>query len=70
MLAQQFAAASPMVQASLVEATQFIELSYKYQVSSVPHTTINDGAGTLIGAAPEEYLINEIKQALDSPKGE
>jgi hypothetical protein len=55
---------SPLVQAEMVEALEFPELADMYGVSGVPHTTINAGAGSLIGAAPEEYLVNEIKKAL------
>jgi len=47
-----------------VEAMEFPELADKFGVSGVPQTTINDGAGTLVGAAPEEYLVAEIRKAL------
>jgi hypothetical protein len=30
----------------------------------VPQTTINQGAGTVVGAMPEEDLLIEIEQAL------
>ncbi len=39
-----------MVQAEMVEATEFQELSNKYNVSGVPQTTINDGAANITGA--------------------
>jgi predicted DsbA family dithiol-disulfide isomerase len=55
---------SPMVQAEMVEAQEFMELSMKYGVSGVPHTVINDGAAELVGAGPENYLIDHIKKAL------
>jgi thioredoxin-related protein len=58
------ALASPMVTADAVEATEFPELSGKYRVSGVPHTVINEGAGNMIGAAPEYMLVEEIKKAL------
>jgi len=61
-LAHQFALASPMVQAEMVEATQFPKLSYQYQVSSVPHTSVNEGKGTVIGAMPEQYLVAELRK--------
>ncbi len=64
MLAHQMALESPMVKADMVEAMEFPELADRYGVSGVPHTTINDGAGTLVGAAPEEDLIAEIQRAL------
>jgi len=55
---------SPLVQAEMVEAIEFPELSDRYHVSGVPQTTINDGAGTMVGAAPEENLLAEIRNAI------
>jgi len=63
-LAHQMALESPLVKADMVEAMEFPELADRYGVSGVPHTTINDGAGALVGAAPEEDLIAEIQRAL------
>ena len=40
---------SENVQAEMVEATEFPELANRYGVSGVPHTSINFGAGELIG---------------------
>jgi glutaredoxin-like protein len=65
-LAHQMAMESPWVEAEMVEATEFPELAERYNVSGVPQTTINFGAGTLIGAAPEDYLIDEIRRALET----
>lgn len=64
-LAHQFALESPMVEAEMVEAMEFPELSERFDVSGVPQTTINMGAGTLVGAAPEQNLVEEIKKALE-----
>ena len=64
-LAHQMALESPLVQAEMVEATEFPELSMRHGVSGVPQTTINDGAGTVVGAAPEDYLVAEIRSALE-----
>ena len=55
---------SPLVQAEAVEAQEFPELSERFQVSGVPQTTINAGAGTLVGAGPEDYLLAEIRKAI------
>jgi hypothetical protein len=55
---------SPMVQAEMVEAMEFPDLSNRYRVSGVPQTTINYGAGTVVGGAPEDRLVAEIQQAL------
>jgi glutaredoxin-like protein len=64
-MAHQFALESPMVEAEMVEAMEFAELADRYQVSGVPHTTINLGAGTMVGAAPEQNLVEEIRSALE-----
>jgi len=66
-LAHQMALESEMVQAEMVEATEFPELANQYGVSGVPHTTINFGAGEMIGAAPEAMMIEQIKEALVKP---
>jgi hypothetical protein len=55
---------SPMVEAEMVEAMEFPDLSNRFGVSGVPQTTINAGAGTVIGAMPEENLLAEIQRAL------
>lgn len=54
---------SPMVEAEMIEAMEFPELSARYSVSGVPQTTINNGAGNVIGAVPEEHLLEEIQRA-------
>jgi hypothetical protein len=63
-LAHQMALESPMVEAEMVEAMEFSELSDRHQVSGVPQTTINDGAGRLVGAVPEEHLLAEIMRSI------
>jgi hypothetical protein len=63
-LAHKFAFESSMVNADMVEAMEFPELAERYNVSGVPHTIINRGAGELIGAAPEAHLVSKIKQVL------
>ncbi len=63
-LAHQMALESPMVEAEMVEAMEFPDLADQFGVSGVPQTTINAGAGTVIGAVPEEHLVAEIKRSL------
>lgn len=63
-LAHRFALASNMVQAEMVESSEFQNLVSKYQVSGVPDTSINHGAGRLVGAVPEKDLVAEIKKVL------
>ncbi len=65
MLAHQMALESPLVEAEMVEAMEFPELSERFGVQGVPHTVINDGVGALIGAAPEEQLVAEIQRSLN-----
>lgn len=63
-LAHQMAMESDMVQAEMVEATEFPELSAQYGVSGVPDTSINFGKGRVVGAVPEEHLVTEIKRVV------
>jgi hypothetical protein len=64
-LAHMMAMESPLVEAEMVEAMEFPDLADRFNVSGVPQTTINHGAGTVVGATPEDYLLNEIKRALE-----
>jgi hypothetical protein len=61
-LAHQLAMESPLIQADMIEANEFYELAMRYNVNGVPQTTINDGLGTVLGAVPDEYLLQEIKR--------
>lgn len=63
LLAHRLAMASDMVQADMVEATEFPHLSNKYQVMGVPRTVINE---TIFqeGAAPELLLLDKLKEAV------
>lgn len=49
----------------MVEANEFYELAMQYNVSGVPQTNINDGAGVVVGAVPEDDLLQEIKRAMN-----
>jgi hypothetical protein len=53
---------SPLVEAEMVEAMEFPELAQQHHVSGVPQTTINAGAGHVVGAVPEDHLLAEIKR--------
>ena len=64
-LAHQMALESPMVEAEMIEAMEFPDLSNRFRVSGVPQTTINRGAGTVVGAVPEDNLLAEIMRAMD-----
>jgi hypothetical protein len=56
---------SPMIHTEVIEANEFYELAMRYNVSGVPQTTLNDGAGVVLGAVPEEYLLQEMKRAVE-----
>ncbi|MCL6515833.1 thioredoxin family protein [Alicyclobacillus sp.] len=63
-LAHQFAMASPLVTASMVEATEFPDWANRFNVYGVPKTVINDDeALSLEGAAPESMLLEQVMQA-------
>jgi predicted DsbA family dithiol-disulfide isomerase len=64
-MAHQMAIASPMVRGDMVEATEFPHLSQKYQVMGVPRTVINESVH-IEGAAPEEMIIDKLKEALSN----
>lgn len=63
-LAHKMAVESEFVEAEMVEAMEFGDLASRYNVSGVPHTIINSGAGEMVGAYPEEAMVEEIRQAL------
>jgi len=63
-LAHQMALESPWIEAEMIEAMEFPELSNRHNVSGVPQTTINDGAANVVGAVPEQNLIAELKGIL------
>ena len=64
-LAHQMAMESPLIQAEMIEASEFYDLAMRYNVSGVPQTTINDGLGTVLGAVPAEYILQEINRAIN-----
>lgn len=64
LLAHQMAIESELVQAEMVESTEFRELADQYMVSGVPQTTINAGAGTVVGALPEPIMVERIQGVL------
>jgi hypothetical protein len=64
-LAHQMALESELVIGEMIEATEFPDLAAKFNVNGVPHTVINAGVAEMIGAVPESYLVDKIKEALD-----
>jgi formyltetrahydrofolate synthetase len=64
MLAFQMAMVSDKVNAEMVQAREFPELSDQFHVHGVPHTNINHGAGEVLGSVPAADLIQEIATVL------
>ena len=64
-LAHQFAMENPLIEAEMVEAMEFPDLSDQYGVSGVPHTVINEGAGEIVGAVPEAQLLEKLQQVIE-----
>ncbi|MBN1679314.1 MAG: thioredoxin family protein [Anaerolineae bacterium] len=62
-LAHKLAMASDMVQADMVEVTEFPHLGQKYDVMGVPRTVINEDT-YIEGAVPEPMLLEKLKAAV------
>jgi glutaredoxin-like protein len=61
--AHRLALENPKIKASMIEATEFMELSEKYGVMGVPKVVIN-GSTSFEGAIPEEAFIAYIQRAI------
>ena len=48
----------------MIVANEFYDLAMRYNVSGVPQININENAGVVVGAVPEEYMLQELKSAL------
>lgn len=55
---------SPWIQAEIIEANEFYNLAKDYNVSGVPQITINEGENSILGAVPEDSLIEEIQRVV------
>ena len=60
-LAHQMAMESPRVTGDMVEATEFPQLSIKYQVMGVPRTVINEDHH-VEGRVPEPQFLAELQK--------
>jgi len=63
-LAHRLAVESPMITASCVEATEFMDLSRKFRVTGVPKTIVN-GSIEILGALPEDQFVRTVVGAPD-----
>ena len=55
-LAHRLAVESPLIRATCVEATEFIDLAQRYQVTGVPKTVVNSTI-EMLGALPESVFV-------------
>ncbi len=58
-LAHRLAVESPLITASCVEATEFMDLSRKFRVTGVPKTVVN-GSIEILGALPEAQFVRTV----------
>ena len=55
---------NPLITASAIEATEFMDLSRKYRVTGVPKTIVNETV-EIMGALPEPMFVRAALQIPD-----
>ena len=58
-LAHRMAVEHPLIRATCVEATEFMDLTRRYRVTGVPKTIVN-GSIEILGAVPEETFVRTV----------
>ncbi len=54
-----------LILAEMIEANEFYEIAMRYNVNGVPQTNINESAGVILGAVPEDYLLQELVKTVE-----
>jgi glutaredoxin-like protein len=67
-LAHRLAVESPLITASCVEATEFMDMSRRFRVTGVPKTIVN-GSIEILGALPEDQFVRTVVGAPDRTNG-
>jgi glutaredoxin-like protein len=67
-LAHRLAIESPLITASCVEATEFMDMSRRFRVTGVPKTIVN-GSIEILGALPEDQFVRTVVGAGDRTNG-
>jgi glutaredoxin-like protein len=67
-LAHRLAVESPLITASCVEATEFMDLSRQFRVTGVPKTIVN-GSIEILGALPEDQFVRTVVGAPEEGNG-
>ena len=65
-LAHRMAVESPLIRATCVEATEFLDLAQRYRVTGVPKTIV-DGTIEMLGALPESVFVRTAVGAPEPP---
>lgn len=65
-LAHRMAIESPLIRASCIEATEFMDMATTYRVTGVPKTVVN-GEIEILGALPEAEFVAQIVGAGPEP---
>jgi glutaredoxin-like protein len=60
-LAHRMAFEHPLIHATCIEATEFLDLSRQYRVTGVPKTIVN-GTIEILGAVPEDTFVRTVLQ--------
>ena len=68
-LAHRLAVESPLITASCVEATEFMDLSRRFRVTGVPKTIVNESI-EILGALPEDQFVRTVVGGTDDQDGE
>jgi glutaredoxin-like protein len=69
-LAHRMAFEHPLIHATCIEATEFMDLSRQYRVTGVPKTVVN-GTIEILGAVPEETFVRTVlQQPTHAPDGD
>jgi glutaredoxin-like protein len=68
-LAHRLAVESPLITASCVEATEFMDLSRRFRVTGVPKTVVNESI-EILGALPEDLFVRTVVGAADDQDSE
>jgi glutaredoxin-like protein len=67
-LAHKMAMVNPLITATCVEATEFMDLSRQYRVTGVPKTVVN-GEIEIMGAMPEDDFVRAVLQEPEATAG-
>lgn len=65
-LAHRLAVESPLIRATCVEATEFLDLAQRYRVTGVPKTVVGESI-EMLGALPESVFVRKAVGAPEPP---